>query len=106
MKGPQNRRSLGFARDDKGEGGAPNKARLRGSQVSKARPGAPLRLHMEALPHPLSSRPGFPVTQHWTKRRMRLSLKEMRMKCAKATSLYRKSGGAPAEGSAVPRALP
>jgi hypothetical protein len=35
------RRSLGFARDDKGGGGASIWDRLLGSQVSNARPGAP-----------------------------------------------------------------
>jgi hypothetical protein len=49
---------------------------------------------MEAPPTPLSSRPGFPATQHWTETRVRLSLKERRMRSASATNLHRKSGGA------------
>jgi hypothetical protein len=47
----------------------------------------------KAPPFPLSSRPGFPATQHWTKPRVRLSLKERRMRSASATNLNRKSGG-------------
>src|ERR1700693_3625313 len=51
-------------------------------------------LSMEASPSPLSSRPGFPATQHWTKPRVRLSVKERRMRSPNATKLHRKSGGA------------
>jgi hypothetical protein len=36
--------------------------------------------------------PGFPATQHWTRQRVRLSLKERRMMLANATNFYRKSG--------------
>ncbi len=36
--------------------------------------------------------PGFPATHHWTGPRVRLSLKERRMKCANAAKLHRKSG--------------
>jgi hypothetical protein len=36
--------------------------------------------------------PGFPTTQHWPRPRMRLSLKERRMKLLNATNLDRKSG--------------
>ena len=42
--------------------------------------------------HPDRSEPGFPATQHETKPRMRLSLKERRMKSANAIKTYRKSG--------------
>jgi hypothetical protein len=52
------------------------------------------RFSMEAPPFPLSSRPGFPVTQHWTRPRVRLSLKERRMRSVNATKFHRKSGGA------------
>ena len=45
-------------------------------------------------PSPLSSRPGLPATQHWTKQRVRLSPKRRRMRPANATKLHRKSGGA------------
>jgi hypothetical protein len=50
---------------------------------------------------PLSSRPGFPVTQHWTRSRMRLSLKERRIRSVSAKKFHRKSGGAQPSGSAV-----
>jgi len=36
--------------------------------------------------------PGFPATQHWTRPRMRLSLKERRMMFDNASNFYRKSG--------------
>jgi hypothetical protein len=70
-------------------------------------------LPMEAPPSPLSSRakprdlrfsgplvemffdrsvPEFPATQHWTRPRMRLSLKERRIMFANATNFNRKSG--------------
>jgi hypothetical protein len=42
--------------------------------------------------HPDRSEPGFPATQRETKARMRLSLKERRMKSANAIKTYRKSG--------------
>jgi hypothetical protein len=42
--------------------------------------------------HPDRSVPGFPATQHWTKPRVRLSLKERRMSSANATKVHRKSG--------------
>jgi hypothetical protein len=42
----------------------------------------------------LSSRPGFPAKLRWTRLRVRLSLKERRMKFANATNLNRKYGGA------------
>jgi hypothetical protein len=48
----------------------------------------------ESTATPLSSRPGFPATQHWTKPRVRLSLKERRITFANATKFNRKSGGA------------
>ena len=35
---------------------------------------------------------GFPATQHWTKARVRVSLKERRMRSANATNVHRKSG--------------
>jgi hypothetical protein len=43
--------------------------------------------------------PGFPDTLHPTRQRMRLSVKERRMKLARATNFNRKSGVV--EGSAV-----
>ncbi len=49
---------LGCARDDKGEGGIFMKNWLQGSQVSKARPGAPLRL----FPTEISRRPSHTPT--------------------------------------------
>jgi hypothetical protein len=42
----------------------------------------------------LSSRPGFPATRHETCSRVRLSVKERRVRCVKATRFHRKSGGA------------
>ncbi len=42
--------------------------------------------------HPNRSAPGFPATQHWTRRRMRLSVRERRMKCNSTTKFHRKSG--------------
>jgi hypothetical protein len=36
--------------------------------------------------------PGFPATQHWTGPRVRLSVRERRMKCDNATKFHRKSG--------------
>jgi hypothetical protein len=44
---------------------------------------------------------GFPATPPHQHPRMRLSVKESRMKLANATNLNRKSGGSGAEGSAV-----
>ncbi len=44
--------------------------------------------------HPDRSVPGFPATQHRTRPRVRLSVRERRMKCTNATMFYRKSGGA------------
>jgi len=49
---------------------------------------------MQVSPFPLSSRPGFPATLHWTRSRVRLSLKERRMRFVNATKFHRKSGGA------------
>jgi hypothetical protein len=49
---------------------------------------------MEALPSPLSSRPGFPATLRRTRPRARLSVRERRMKYINVTNSYRKSGGA------------
>jgi hypothetical protein len=46
------------------------------------------------LCHPDRSVPGFPATLHLTSPRMRLSVRERRMKCINATKFYRKSGGA------------
>ena len=86
----------GCARDDKGGDGASSQYPM----VAEAVPCPSILadfqppLSMEAPPPPLSSRPGFPATQCWTKPRLRLSLKERRMECAKATNLNRKSGGA------------
>jgi hypothetical protein len=37
---------------------------------------------------------GFPATQHWTSPRVRLSVRERRIRCTNATKLNRKSGGA------------
>ena len=51
-------------------------------------------LQIDTPPSPLSSRPGFPATLHWTKPRVRLSVRERRMKCTNATKFHRKSGGA------------
>ena len=42
--------------------------------------------------HPDRSVPGFPATLHWTRPRMRLSVRERRMKCTNATKFHRKSG--------------
>jgi hypothetical protein len=44
--------------------------------------------------HPDRSVPGFPATQHWTRPRVRLSVRERYMKFAEATKFHRKSGGA------------
>jgi hypothetical protein len=44
--------------------------------------------------HPDRSVPGFPATLHWTSPRVRLSVRERRMKCTNATKFHRKSGGA------------
>jgi len=44
--------------------------------------------------HPDRSEPGFPATQHWTRKRVRFSFTERRMKFAEATNFHRKSGGA------------
>src|SRR5580698_1318887 len=44
--------------------------------------------------HPDRSVPGFPATPHWTQPRVRLSVRERRMKCINATKFHRKSGGA------------
>jgi hypothetical protein len=44
--------------------------------------------------HPDRSVPGFPATVHWTRPRVRLSVRERRMKCTNATNFHRKSGGA------------
>ena len=38
--------------------------------------------------------PGFPATLCWTRPRVRLSVRERRMKCDSATNSHRKSGGA------------
>jgi hypothetical protein len=51
-----------------------------------------LPYHNPLLCHPDRSEPGFPATQRETKPRMRLSLKERRMKSANAIKTYRKSG--------------
>jgi hypothetical protein len=45
------------------------------------------------LCHPDRSVPGFPATLHWTRPRVRLSVKERRMKSINATKFHRKSGG-------------
>jgi len=58
----------------------PKRPRLRGMKVAK----------MNC--HPDRSEPGSPATPHWTEPRMRLSIKERRMKLANAASLNRKSG--------------
>jgi hypothetical protein len=44
--------------------------------------------------HPDRSVPGFPATLHWTGPRVRLSVRERRMKCTNAIEFNRKSGGA------------
>jgi hypothetical protein len=54
----------------------------------------------------LSSRPGFPATLRWIRLRMRLSLKERRMRFANATNINRKSGGAKPRDLQFPRTLP
>jgi hypothetical protein len=46
------------------------------------------------LCHPDRSVPGFPATLNWTRPRVRLSVRERRMKCISATKFHRKSGGA------------
>jgi hypothetical protein len=46
------------------------------------------------LCHPDRSVPGFPATLHRTGPRVRLSVRERRMKCNNATKFHRKSGGA------------
>jgi hypothetical protein len=54
-------------------------------------------LSMEPLPfpcHPDRSEPGFPATQCYTRPRVRLSLKERRMRSANAIKVHRKSGEA------------
>jgi hypothetical protein len=84
-----NCRSLGCARDDKGEGGASMEGGCWARATSVQR-----LLSMEASPFPLSSRPGFPATLHRTRSRVRLSLKERRMRSVNATKFNRKSGGA------------
>ena len=57
-------------------------------------------LSIEPLLFPLSSRPGFPAVRHWTRLRVRLSLKERRMRSVNATGFHRKSGGTKAVGEA------
>ncbi len=42
--------------------------------------------------HPDRSVPGFPATLHWTRLRVRLSVREGRMKRTNATKFHRKSG--------------
>jgi hypothetical protein len=52
---------------------------------------------MEPLPfpcHPDRSEPGFPATLCQTRPRVRLSLKERRMRSANAIKIHRKSGEA------------
>jgi hypothetical protein len=44
------------------------------------------------LCHPDRSVPGFPATLHWTRPRVRLSVRERRMKCISVTKFHRKSG--------------
>jgi hypothetical protein len=44
--------------------------------------------------HPDRIVPGFPAKLHWTGPRVRLSVRERRMKCTSATEFHRKSGGA------------
>jgi hypothetical protein len=54
-------------------------------------------LSMEPLPfpcHPDRSEPGFPATLCQTRPRVRLSLKERRMRSANAIKIHRKSGEA------------
>jgi hypothetical protein len=51
-------------------------------------------LSIDRMLSPLSSRLGFPATLHWTRSRVRLSLKERRMKSVNATRFHRKSGRA------------
>jgi hypothetical protein len=50
------------------------------------------RSQLETPPHPLSSRPGFPATQRWSRLRVRHSLKERRMRSISATKFHRKFG--------------
>ncbi len=54
----------------------------------------PLDLVPKLTCHPDRSEPGFPAPQHWTRPRVRLSVRERRMKCADATKFNRRSGGA------------
>jgi hypothetical protein len=82
-----NCRSLGCARDDKGEG-------CGSMEVVDGTETVQLPLSKEPLPFPLSFRPGFPATLHWIRSRVRLSLKERRMRSVNATKFHRKSGGA------------
>jgi hypothetical protein len=44
--------------------------------------------------HPDRSEPGFPATLRWKAPRVRLSVRERRMKCINATKFHRKPGGA------------
>src|ERR1700733_13295929 len=61
---------------------------------------------MEAPPFPLSSRPGFPATRHWTRLRVRLSLKERRIKCTQRHEVPQEIRGSEAKGSGVQRTCP
>jgi hypothetical protein len=61
----------------------------------KKTPRSSSQLFKEPLPFPCNpdrSVPGFPATQHLTRPRVRLFLKERRMMFANATNFYRKSG--------------
>jgi hypothetical protein len=66
---------------------------LRPTQDEKT-PSVQQPVSTEAAPFPLSSRPGFPAKQHWTRSRVRLSFKERRMRSVDATKFHRKSAGA------------
>ncbi len=46
--------------------------------------------------------PGFPATPHWIKPRVRLSLKERRMRAANVAKLHRKSGSSVPEAASPP----
>jgi hypothetical protein len=116
--GKAHSRSLGYARDDKGEGGAHLSSRYRDRQsrrlsaifISLGGPKAhdssgrmtillcPQELHREILDpericHPDRSEPGFPTTQHSSTTTRAAFSKESRIKFASATHLHRSSSG-------------
>jgi hypothetical protein len=95
------------SRDDKGRGNGSIESSCRTEDffITLGGPSSPLVISTEAqrsgeisvltpLPGNVfrQSVPGFPATQHWTRPRMRLSLKERRMMFDNASNFYRKSG--------------